>query len=89
MIASGKDEDLYFLPISETTAEALVENAVSLNMLSIPELAAVLLILNLPSLTRSVLTSPGIEAQYAKALDFGLAIDNRELFAEKLIASPS
>ena len=44
MMASGENADLYYLPLSETTAEAILENAVSLNTLSIPELAAVVLI---------------------------------------------
>src|SRR5690606_41381998 len=69
MMASGKNADLYYLPLSETTAEAILEDAVSLNTLSIPELAAVQLILKLATHAQPEMTSAGIEAPYGRVRD--------------------
>lgn len=87
MMASGENADLYYLPLSETTAEAILENAVSLNTLSIPELAAVVLILKLATHARPDMTSAGIEARYARVLDWLLDDHSLETVADELAQS--
>lgn len=86
MTAGGKDDDLFFLPISEGSTRELLESAALLDTLSVPELAAVLLIQNLPTLALSSLTAPAIEAAYAKTLEAGREVGSRELFAKALSA---
>lgn len=86
MTAGDKDDDLFFLPISEGSTRALLESAALLDTLSVPELAAVLLIQNLPTLARTGQTAPAIEAAYAKTLEAGREIGSRELFAKALSA---
>ncbi len=72
MPASIISDDHYFLPLSPETAQQLVQNRHDLASLQVPELAAVLLIQNLPSLARAGQTAPRIEAALAKALSAGL-----------------
>ena len=72
MSASIISDDHYFLPLSPETAQQLVQNQDALDSLQVPELAAVLLIQNLPSLVRAGQTAPRIEAALAKALSAGL-----------------
>lgn len=72
MSASIISDDHYFLPLSPETAQQLVQNQHVLASLQVPELAAVLLIQNLPSLVRAGQTAPRIEAALAKALSAGL-----------------
>lgn len=72
MPASIISDDHYFLPLSQETAQQLVQNHLDLTSLQVPELAAVLLIQNLPSLVRAGQTAPRIEAALAKALSAGL-----------------
>ncbi|WP_397458758.1 helicase [Pseudomonas asplenii] len=72
MPASIISDDHYFLPLSPETAKQLVQGRHDLASLQVPELAAVLLIQNLPSLTSAGQTAPRIEAALAKALSAGL-----------------
>ena len=72
MPASIISDDHYFLPLSPETAQQLVQDQHDLASLQVPELAAVLLIQNLPSLVRAGQTAPRIEAALAKALNAGL-----------------
>lgn len=71
MPASIISNDHYFLPLSPETAQQLVQSHDGLANLQVPELAAVLLIQNLPSLVRAGQTAPRIEAALAKALIAG------------------
>ncbi|WP_053268878.1 ATP-binding protein [Pseudomonas chlororaphis] len=75
MPASIISDDHYFLPLSPETAEQLEQNHDDLASLQVPELAAVLLIQNLPALVRAGQTAPRIEAALAKALIAGLESD--------------
>jgi hypothetical protein len=72
MSASIISDDHYFLPLSPETAQQLVQGPHDLLSLHVPELAAVLLIQNLPSLVRAGQTAPRIEAALAKALSAGM-----------------
>ena len=72
MPASIISDDHYFLPLSPEMAQQLVQNQHDLASLQVPELAAILLIQNLPSLVRAGQTAPRIEAALAKALNAGL-----------------
>lgn len=75
MSASIISDDHYFLPLSPETAQQLAQGHHDLSGFQLPELAAVLLIQNLPSLVRAGHTAPRIEAALAKALSAGLDSD--------------
>lgn len=72
MPASIINNEHYFLPLSAETVQQLVQSSLDLTSLQVPELAAVLLIQNLPSLVRAGQSAPRIEAALAKALSTGL-----------------
>lgn len=68
-------EDHYFLPLSPETVEQLLHSQEGLANLQTPELAAVLLIQNLPNLLRAGQKAAGIESALAKILSTGLDSD--------------
>jgi hypothetical protein len=72
MPASIISDDHYFLPLSAETAQQLVQGQHDLASLQVPELAAVLLIQNLPSFVRAGQAAFRIEALLAEALSAGL-----------------
>lgn len=72
MSASIISDDHYFLPLSPEMAQQLVQSQDDLASLQVPELAAVLVIQNLPSLVRAGQAAPRIETALAKALSAGL-----------------
>jgi hypothetical protein len=85
MPASIISDDHYFLPLSPETAHQLVQSHHDLVSLQVPELAAVLLIQNLPSLVRAGQTAPRIEAALAKALSAGMDMNvehGAQIFAD-------
>lgn len=69
------NDNHYFLPLSLETAQQLVQGRKELADLQVPELAAVLLIQNLPSLIRAGQAAPRIEVALAKALSAGVDSD--------------
>lgn len=71
MPASIINDDHYFLPLSSETVQRLGQSDHDLCSLQVPELAAVLLIQNLPSLVSAGQKAPSIESILAKALSAG------------------
>ena len=71
MPASIINDDQYFLPLSSETVQRLGQSDHDLCSLQVPELAAVLLIQNLPSLVSAGQKAPSIESILAKALSAG------------------
>ncbi len=67
------DATHYFLPLSSETIALITQNHQHLMNLSVPELAAVLLIQNLPSLVRTTPTTSRIESALAEAIKIGFA----------------
>ena len=75
MPVSHINDSHYFLPLSPETAQQLVQGRQEVASLQVPELAAVLLIQNLPSLIRAGQAAPRIETVLAKTISAGLDTD--------------
>lgn len=75
MSLSIVSDDHYFLPLSLETAQGLLRNSDAIARLELPELAAALLIQNVPSMLRAGVTAPRIEAALDATLAAGLDAD--------------
>ena len=75
MPASLISNDHYFLPLSPEAAQHLAQGEVDAASLSLPELAAVLLIQNLPAMLCDCRKAPQVEIKLAKSLSTGLDLD--------------